>query len=191
MPSMRLLVRVPRGGPREGFRADAEMRFAHEPAAFDAADEVPRDPLAVERGEADPGPAQPRPQDVQGLPVTLAVGRELLVAALEAKAEILARDFYAPGAFHGCRHDPEVSLAALDLDLLVGLPVAQVELVRRDSRPRTKLQEAGLEALHGARTYEQREHRGRRQVRLEEILPDDDDAIGDSLAPRRRARNLH
>src|SRR5688572_12355437 len=149
-----------RGTPREGPRAHAVVRLAHEAAALQPPDVGARRAVAIEGVETDLVATEPRTDHLPLAPVAFARPGELLVAPIEMQAEFLAPDGDVPRPFHRRGNDPEITLAPFHLDLLVGLPVAQIELVRGDARAGSKLEEAGLQALHHARADVEREDGG-------------------------------
>src|SRR5687767_8235799 len=154
----RASVQAPGRSPGHRVRAAAVVRVARESIALQAPDILARDAIAVERVEADLRAAHAGIHQRHLAPAAFGGSRKLLVVARDLEAEYVAGDGNVPAPVHGGGHDPHVAPASLHFDLLVGVPVAQVELVRHDAGPRRELQEPRLEPLHGARAHVEKNH---------------------------------
>ena len=74
-----------------------------------------------------------------------------------------------PAALHPCRHGPEITNGLADPELLVGLPVTHGEGVRQDARAGSHRQQGGAKPLVEFFEQVQGDHRGRREVLLEDV----------------------
>lgn len=165
--------------------------FTHDTTSIETAGVMARAAVAVEGAEAQLRAAQLGAEDRHGLAGALPARAKRLVALFDMQAKILARDPDLPFASHARRYQPKVRLAALAANHLVRLPLAERELMRDDARAGPQRDKPRSQLFHHAGADVQRNHRGLREVGLEEVALDGLHAIRHATGRGRVAREAY